>query len=92
MRVHEHQFDPSGRGSPGEQESDKKQRHGGTALSEDLTLTDEKCSQDEEALVAASHGERGGAYPAQATRMRRRLAIGQGVVGVCWSHGGAAVG
>ena len=92
MRVHEHQFDPTGRGGPGEQQSDKQQRHGGTALSEDVALPDEKCRQGEEALVTAPHGERRGAYPAQPARMGKRLAIGQGLAEDCWSHGSVVVG
>ena len=69
LRVHEDELGPPRRGSPREQESDDQQRNCGAALARDIALSGEQRGDQEEALVAAAHGERGGGDPTKRAGM-----------------------
>ena len=73
---HQHQLGPRWRRGPAEQHADDEQRHRRAALSENVSLADEQRRDDENHLVAAAHGQGGGANPAKHAWVRRRRNYG----------------
>ena len=67
---HQHQFGPAGRGGPAQQQAHDQQGHGGAALAQDVALAGKQRGDQKQALVAAAHGQGGGAHPTQRARMR----------------------
>src|SRR5581483_2568166 len=72
IRPHEHELGPRGGRRPAEKDAEGEKRNGGAALTENRSLTDEQRSDQEDHLVAAAHGERSGAEPAEHPRMGGR--------------------
>ena len=74
LRIHEDEFCPSWRGDPRQQESDDQQWYCGASLTRDIALSCEERRDQEEALVAAAHGQRCGSDPTERARMISRRA------------------
>src|SRR5450755_2929567 len=60
---HEDQFGPAESGCPTEQQTQDQEWNSGAALARNAALTGNQCADQEEALVAAPHGERGCSHP-----------------------------
>src|SRR5262245_5314517 len=57
--IHQDERGPRWRRSPGEQQTYNQQRNGGAALSGNLALAREQRRDEEQALIAAAHGQSG---------------------------------
>ena len=67
--IHQQQFDPAGNRCATQQHADHEQDNGSRALTGDALLTDQQCAENKDALIAATHGKRGRAQPAEVVRM-----------------------
>ena len=72
---HQDELGPSRRGGPAQKDADDEQGNSRAALSKDVSLADEKRSNQKNHLIAAAHRQGGGADPSDRSWMRALAAI-----------------